>query len=47
MLLIAGKGRLDSEEYFCDDGVHFNNKGKELQLNLIENTLSYILNNPK
>ena len=44
MLLIAGKGRLDSKEYFCKDGIHFNHQGKQLQLKLIKHTLAYILN---
>ena len=47
MLLIAGKGRLDSKEYFGKDGVHFNHQGKELQLKLIKDTLAYILKKNK
>ena len=47
MLLIAGEGRLDSRAYFGRDGIHFNREGKQLQFNLIKETLAYIFNKNK
>ena len=43
VLNVCGPGRLDNREYYRKDGVHLNRSGLLLYLDLIKNTIKYIM----
>ena len=43
LLKIVGKGRLDNQELYLDDGVHLKPIGLKIYMDLIEGTFAYII----